>query len=218
MNPDQIRSHLQGMLPSVGQQGRLTISRSTFNDDGISHLLDICYNGSAIVIDEAVLLPFDATSNQTVVTGTASFLNVAQMPITATFRGSASGIDIVLRYQLPATWKFSQSFPSLPATWMPSSEFASMLTTTPTILNPDLLFTSSTTTSSGRSLLDLLTFTAASFIVTTSPIVDQAMLATGLNFLCHLQLNGLLGVIETELQCPDPLVLAGSIVLPTALP
>lgn len=203
MNIDQLRSLLQASLQSGGQQEQLVISRATFNDVRINQLMDTCYGGSSIVISNATMGEADSSVSQIVVTGQASFLNVVNMPVRALFQASADQVDFVLCYQLPPTWKFSQSFPTLPATWAPSSNSASL---------PDY---------SSCSLLDVLTFTHASFLVSTMPYTEQTyqiQLRPGLNFACHLSLQGLLGAIEQAIAFPDPLTLAGPIIMPSLSP
>jgi hypothetical protein len=206
ITPDQLHSLLQNCLQTVGQESQLVISRATFNDVRINQLMDTYYGGSNIVITSAVINVDDTDASQIVVTGKASFLNVVNMPVKATFQTSSGQVDLVLCYQLPTTWKFSQSFPTLPATWMPSSTSLS---------------SSIDSSVPSCSILDLLTFTNASFIVSTKSYTDQTyqvQMRPGLNFVCDLRLNGLLGAIEKTLGIPEPLTLAGPIIMPSPSP
>jgi hypothetical protein len=195
MNNDQLRVQLLANLRDKGQLGQLTITGTSFESASIRALLNTYYSGNNLIIQNAVLLP-DET--EITVQGTAAFLNVEKAPVTATFLAAADDVDLILRYQLPATWTFSQSFPNLPISWDFRTPFSA----------------------TQSSLLDTLTLTDAHFVVSTVAHIDpqfQVQLAQELNFISHLHLNGIAGGLETLLHIPQPLILAGPILLPQAI-
>src|SRR5438876_6213617 len=111
MNNDEIRAQLQSYLQQGGPQAQLTISSTTFDGPNIAALLNTYYAGNTLVIQNAVMQPADGGSTQTTVCGTAPFMNVEKAPVCATFQEAQNGVDLILKYQLPPTWRFSQSFP-----------------------------------------------------------------------------------------------------------
>lgn len=199
---------LQNLHQLIDEQGQLTLEHTTFANPRLSRLLDIYYDGYPLVVREACILepePTDASQekpSRLVITGTSSFLNIPNLPLTMTVQELPEGIDLFLRYQLPASWKFSQSFPNLPRTWQPL---------------PSIGIVSELSQSSSCSLLDTLILTNASFLVATSPYQDETygvQLNDGLNFAAHWSPTGILGAIEGMLQIPDSLTLAGPIIFP----
>ncbi|HET8846784.1 MAG TPA: hypothetical protein VFN35_35305, partial [Ktedonobacteraceae bacterium] len=200
MDIDSLRSSLQGCMQTVGQQKQLIVSQAVFNDIRINRLIDMCFDGTVITINNALIDESNTNTSQIIITGKGTLFQVVDMPVEATFWPSDDGVECVLRYFLPVTWKFSQSFPTLPATWMPSSAQLS---------SSDL----------SCSILDLLAFTDASFILSTLACTNSfydIQISTGINFAGHLRMNGLLGLIEQALAFPEPFTLAGPIILPNA--
>lgn len=196
MSSNQLRMQIQSLLQQANQQPQLQISHTTFAGTKIGTLLDTYYAGNDLILNNATLLPAEDGATSVAVSGTSSFLHVADAPVSAIFQEAQDGVDLTLKYQLPHGWKFSQSFPTLP--------------TSPDFRAPD--------GAPQFSYLDLLTLTDACFLVSTSAYQEpqfQVPVETGLNFLSHLTLNGILGGIETMLSVPSPLVLSGPILLPT---
>jgi hypothetical protein len=196
VSSNQLRMQIQSLLQPANQQSQLQISHTTFAGTKIGSLLDTYYAGNDLILNNATLLPDEDGTTSVAVSGTSSFLHVADAPVSAVFQEAQDGVDLTLNYQLPRAWKFSQSFPTLP--------------TSPDFRAPD--------GAPQCSYLDLLTLTDACFLVSTSAYQEpqfQVPVEAGLNFLSHLTLNGILGGIEAVLSVPSPLVLSGPILLPT---
>ncbi|MBV9251121.1 MAG: hypothetical protein JO227_17955, partial [Acetobacteraceae bacterium] len=199
MNPTELRACLQAAAQGDGARKQLTISDKTLNDPRVSAMLSHYYHTDPLVIQGAQILPAQNGSADVTVQGTASFLNVENVSVTATFQTAPDGVQAVLRYRLPPTWKFSQSFPDLPA----SFDFSAPLD------------------SPKKSYLDLLTITNPTFVVATAAHMDaefQTSLDAGLNFIATMRLNGTLGSIERALTHVESLPLCGPILLPPATP
>jgi hypothetical protein len=195
MSSETLRSTLQKLL----QQGQLTLSSTTFDSASVKMLIDTYYAGAPIVLRQAQIAPDSPAATTIAITGVSTFLNVEDVPVTANFEEAPDGVAITLRYHLPATWAFSQSFPHLPVSFDFRQPFGA----------------------AQRSYLDLLTLTDARFIVSTKDHIDQEFnvpLCQGLNFICHMHLNGLLGSIEQMIGTTEPLILSGPILLPPLNP
>src|SRR5262249_52865032 len=84
--------------------GLLTIARDSFGDsfgDSFRAFLDLYYGGLSITISGATLSTDAQPDGAIVYTGKSSFLNVADLPVTAYFNVDASGTPSVeLRYTL----------------------------------------------------------------------------------------------------------------------
>ncbi|GAC1501395.1 MAG: hypothetical protein NVS2B12_09670 [Ktedonobacteraceae bacterium] len=195
MLSEQLLARVQALL----QNGQLTISNATLPQARVASLLATVYGGNAIVIDGAQIEPADQNTTVLVVSGQAPILNVEHVPVQVTFHESDDGLDCSLKYRLPATWTFAQSFPELPVAWDPRVPLGAPQYT----------------------ILNDLVCTAACFIVTSAPYTDSeygVSCDVGLNFAGHSRLNGLLGNVELLLKVQEPLVLAGPIVLPASVP
>lgn len=188
MNQQDLKQILSGTT--------LTISRDTLGAK-FGEFLTLYYGGQPLVISQAAQT--DGEDGAIVVTGKASFANVADLPLLARFTVGADGaIVAVLRYTLRGStvsaspWKFSTSFPSLP-----------------------LVYNASTKTE--QVLLDTLDLYDSSFVVTTQDGKDAllgAPLSTGINFVSRLRPTGILGIFESAATNSSELVMYGSIRLP----
>ncbi|WP_322779087.1 hypothetical protein [Frankia sp. Cas4] len=203
---DQLRQRLADLLAGAGPAGQLVISETLFGpaDPLVKALLDTYCGGQPVVVHGAALAaPGDGTDD-VVVTGTTDYLNVDGAAVTVRFRPAGAGVATRIRVALPATWRFSQSFPTLPM----SIDFRAPLHSTPS------------------PLLDLLTLTGAAFALSTHDHVDDvqgASLPAGLAFVARLRLVGLFGAIEHTLGGGmEDLVIAGPVLsappVPTTTP
>ena len=179
------------------QNGQINIQQGHLDDNFDSFLKLYSQEGKSIAIDNASITTDDA--NQTVkVLGTSSFLNVPNMPLTATFHLDAKGdVRAVLKYSIidatktPSFWKFTDSFKTLPA--FGDTEAAS------------------------GCMLDDLEFTVAYFITATHAGYDTTLgidLDSGINFGGIMKPNAQLGVLKNRLNETDPLNVSGFINIP----
>ncbi len=114
MSSTQLRMQIQSLLQQANQQPQFQISHTTFAGTKIGTLLDTYYAGNDLILNNATLLPAEDGATSVAVSGTSSFLHVADAPVSAVFQEAQDGVDLTLNYQLPRGWKFSQSFPTLP--------------------------------------------------------------------------------------------------------
>ncbi|MBV9231708.1 MAG: hypothetical protein JOZ18_20535 [Chloroflexi bacterium] len=182
------------------QNGQITINPSL--SQTISDLIMNCYANQPVVIDRAEPGAGDDVNETVVITGNSSFLNVANLPVLATFSMDEQGnVQATLKYTLisdlpgPTSWKFSSSFPQLPTVYDFQSDFSG----TP------------------HSPLDGLYLFDASFIVTTCPQQEQeykVSLERGINFASKMKPTGVLGILESTLDTTQTLTLYGTISIP----
>lgn len=191
------------MVPGSGAQGgRLALSETLFGpaDPRVRDLLRTWNGGRPLVIQRAALAAAGADADDVVVTGTIAFRNVDGAPVTVRFRPVGDGVAVRARIALPVTWRFSQSFPDLPV----SIDLRGPLT------------------AAQSPLLDLLTLSAAAFVLATHDHVDEdsgAALPAGLSFVARLKLVGLFGVIEHTMGGGrEELVISGPIVAAPPVP
>ncbi|MEJ8848336.1 hypothetical protein [Variovorax rhizosphaerae] len=150
--------------------GRVTIAKSGF--PGLANLIDECYGGQSIVIDE-VLSPSDGADGPVIRDGRMSFLGQPATPVTATFSLVSGAVQATLRHTLPvvAGWKFSDifPFPDLPDVhdWRKTGEKPR------TIPLDDLQFAS-----------------AALHVTNLAQLVGEVALRPGINFVGQVALAG----------------------------
>lgn len=196
MNSAQIRATIERLLTQGSSSTSLQISNATFSSPKITALLNTYYGGTDLTLQNATLLPPEEGSADIIVNGISSFLNIANLATHAIFQEAAEGIDLILEYELPPTWKFSQSFPHLP---VPLDFYA------PSEVPQ-------------QAHLDLMTLLDARFFVSTRVYGEprlQVQIEPGLYFASRLLLNGMLGGIEQFLTDSPELILSGPILLPT---
>ncbi len=178
------------------------ISETLFGpaDPLVRDLLRTWNGGRPLALHHPALVAADGDLDDVAVTGTISFRNVDGAPATVRFRPVAEGVAVRIRIALPATWRFSQSFPGLPV----SIDFRGPLTAAP------------------GPLFDQLTLTGAAFVLATHDHVDEelgAALPAGLGFVARLKLVGLFGAAERTLGGGrEELVIAGPIVAAPPVP
>jgi hypothetical protein len=181
--------------------GKLAISRDTLTSN-IRSLIDRCYAGQPIVITGAEPGPGDGENGAIVIQGQATFLNVQNLPVVASFWLDTSGnAQLLLKYGLlggnpgPNDWRFSKSFPKLPQVVDWNKNYAN-----PTTIPLD----------------ELLLFNAY-YIVASQPQTEpesQVELQAGINFVSRMKPTGIIGVVENIFGQPEPLTLYGTIRLP----
>jgi len=107
VSSNQLRMQIQSLLQQTNQQPQLQISHTTFAGTKIATLLDTYYTGNDIILQNATLLPAEDGATSVVVSGTSSFLQVADAAVSVLFQDAQDGVDLTLKYQLPPNWKFS---------------------------------------------------------------------------------------------------------------
>lgn len=191
-------------------QGVLTLSQGTLTA-GVRDFLNTFYGGQPLMITEAQPGPGEAAEQTVQISGRSAFLNVPDLPTTASFSADAQGeVRALLRYRLrdaapgPAAWTFSRSFPQLPPVMDYDSEMPSSRG-------------NSTQWTKQRPFLDALDLFDTFFVVTTHAGKDPELgvpLEAGINFVSKLRPQGMLGVLEHTLGDGAPLLLYGTIRLP----
>lgn len=179
------------------ENGQLVIERGSLTPSIDSMLADF-YGGQRLVIANATPADGDGDGDVIRISGTAGFLNVADLPVSAAFSVDASGeVQATVSYSLPGgtdpatAWRFSRSFPKLP----PVTDYA-----------PE--------SSGPPSLLDSLAFPGARFVVASAPVDD---LARGIHFVSQLNAPAdSLGLLLSSLGTAWPVPLHGSIRIPRA--
>ena len=179
--------------------GALSLSSETLAGLDIQPLLT-AHNGGQPVRIEGATKTSDGV--RVVVSGTASFMRVASLPVSAFFTADGDGRpQVCVRFTLiddvpgPAPWKFSVSFPDLPAT----RDFS---------LHPGAPQT---------SVLDELALSASAFVLSTAegsdPVTGVAV-ERGLNFVGKLRPTGVLGMFEVVVGGSRELTLYGTVDVP----
>lgn len=173
----------------------LTISHDTLGSQ-FGNFLNLYHGGAAIVISQATLSADEQNGGVILITGTASYGNVANLPVNVRFSVNATG-DVVAEFRFKMrgslveanTWKFSTSFPTLPTSYN-AAEGKEQL------------------------LLDSLDLYDSFFVLTTHDTNDSVSgvpLAAGINFVSHLRPSGFLGVFESSVTANSALMIYGSI-------
>lgn len=184
-------------------QQALTIRTGTLTPN-IDALIASSYVGQPIVISGAVPGPSDGQNETVVIKGKSSFLNVADLPIVASFIVDQDGnAQAFLKYPLlgdlpgPNDWRFSISFPELPP-----------------VVDWNKMYEDPTTLP-----LDDLALSNASFIVVSQDQKELAFdvdLKIGINFVSNMRPTGIVRSIENLFDNTEPLVLYGTIHIPGA--
>ncbi|MEO9901545.1 DUF6603 domain-containing protein [Nisaea sp.] len=106
MTIQQLKDNLQGFI----SDGTFVMPADAFGAGGIEEIVGANFANDKLIIDGAEL-----TSEMAIVTiaGTASFVSVDDMAVSAVFRIVDGDVTLTLAATLPASWKFSQSFPAL---------------------------------------------------------------------------------------------------------
>lgn len=181
--------------------GRVTLTAGLLPGAHLEELL-AAYNGNLpLIIDGATLT---ATAETVTVSGTASFQNASQLPVTGTFQLDADGNPLfTLRFILagpgagPNPWRFSTSFPKLPL----------------------FMDVAQSLTRGTVSLLDQLLLHSAAFLLTNQAGTDAesgAPLVPGLNWAGRVQPSGLLGLFDALIGATPELLLYGLILAPSS--
>ncbi len=195
------------------KQGKVTISHQTLTQN-VSTFLTAYYSGEPIVITNAEAGPENGENGTVVISGTSSFLNVANLPVTACFSVDKNGnAQALLKYQLrsdgipgPKAWTFSRSFSKLPVV-------VNYGTDLPANFDPgkDNLYASE------KPFVDALYLFDTYYVVSTGARQEpefQVPLKQGINFISKMRPQGMLGVLEHSLGNAEPLTLYGPIRIP----
>jgi hypothetical protein len=202
MNYQDLRNAL---APSSGV---LTIARDALGA-GLTDVIDRCYQGQSIVISSATLAPSGGNgASEVVVTGRASFLQVADLPVTARFSLDSEGkVRAVLKYQLrdgtpgPAAWTFTRSFPQLPGE----------------IFNEGLFQTNVGENVVRKPYVESLDLFDSSYAVATHAGADPEAgvpLEPGLNFVSKMRSQGAVGILEYTMSGGQTPTIYGPIRIP----
>lgn len=178
--------------------GKLTLASDTLPGAPMQSLLTVYNGGNALTLENVTK---QTTDTAVTVSGTATFMRVADLPVTAVFTlDSAQNPVASIRFTLidgapgPAPWRFSQSFPGLPP-------FPSINQYIPTGTD---------------NLLDQLVLSDAAFVLNTAAgkdAVTGAPLGYGLNFVAQMNPAGLTGLFNPLLTGGTSL-LYGTITMP----
>lgn len=189
--------------------GSLTVSGDKLGAN-VERLLGAINQGQSIVIAGAAYGAGDGAGDAVVVTGTAAFLGVADLPVTARFFLADGGqAGATLRFRLrdaapgPTAWTFSRSFPKLPVVW----DFSTG--------TPDHHGDAGALPAQ-RAYLDALDLYDTELVAATHAGADAtgATLASGLNFVSRLRPQGAVGLLEHALGDGKPLLAFGPIRVP----
>ena len=197
-----LHGRIAALISTKNGSGELAIVDELLgsSDAGVKALLDTYHDAQPMVLRNAVLEEADKDSSVARIIGTVNYRNVDSAPVLAVFREADGGIDLRIRISLPATWRFSQSFPALPT----SIDFRAPLTP------------------AASPVLDLLTLSDAAFVLATRDHTDEplgARLTAGLSFVARFRPAGLFGAVEHALGgTGEDLVIAGPILLPPPVP
>jgi hypothetical protein len=103
--------------------GSVTLSRGTLGNS-LDGFLEAYYQNQPLVISDAALVTEGTDENTVMLTGRATLLGVADLPITARVSLDANGeAQARFAYRLresipgPNAWTFTRSFPKLPSVW-----------------------------------------------------------------------------------------------------
>jgi gas vesicle protein len=179
----------------------------TINADlspSIGDLLQRCYDNQPLTIEKAQLVTEDSARNTITISGTSTFLNVADLAITSTFfLDESEEVQSIIKYALlgdasaPGDWKFSTSFPNIPTGFnvLPGSIEASP-----------------------HALLDTLNLSDAFFVLTTQAQDDfenHVRLEQGMNFVGKVNLPAeILTIFSDFVSSRQGLTIYGSIHIP----
>ncbi len=114
MSSDQLRMQIQSLIQQANQKVSYRSTRLPFPTRKSPLCLILIMPGLEFILRDVVLLPAQANDTSVTLSGTSSFLQVADAPVSALFQEAQDGLDLTLKYHLPTGWKFSQSFPALP--------------------------------------------------------------------------------------------------------
>ncbi len=182
--------------------GEVTVSSETLTSSINDFLIRYC-NGQPIVITAAAPGPDDGQNDTVVIRGTASFLNMPDLPVELRADvDSGDQVRLSLRYTVLTetpdlnAWKFSRSFPNLPK-----------------VMDYDKTY------GDPYSIpLDQLYLSDSSFVVVSHPGQDprfRVSLQPGINFVGRLHPTGIVGIIESVFNhSGDPLTLYGTVRVP----
>lgn len=179
--------------------GALTLSSTTLPGLDLQPLL-AAYNGGQPVRIEGASKTSDGV--RVVVSGTASFMRVASLPVSAFFTVDGDGRpQVCVRFTLigevpeAAPWKFSTSFPDLPTTRDFSKPAGAPQT----------------------PVLDELALSSSAFVLSTAegsdPVTGVAA-ERGLNFVGKLRPTAVLGLFEAVIGGSRELTLYGTVTVP----
>lgn len=209
---------LQRSLDPAGSTVRITTNTfpSPFGD-----FLASCYfkQGEQIVIDNAVSSA-DAAAGVVSVTGRASFLSCANLPVTATFSLDQQGdVQAALRYTLldgagsAKAWRFSDLLPDLPGELSPRVRAMAAVSG----LSVAQARVAGVVVADQPNLLDTLSFLAASLVVTNGPHTDPdtkiAFESAGIHFVGQLRPASLIGALGAVLAPAHTVTMHGRIVV-----
>ncbi|NSL87287.1 hypothetical protein ECE50_010630 [Chitinophaga sp. Mgbs1] len=191
--------------------GEVVLASGKLNSN-IDNILQYCYNNQPLQIAGAKYTAGD--TNSFIITGTATYQQIAALPVSATFYTDANGdAQLLIRYQLPeinpgqGKWRFSNSFPGLPQVLdntQPINFDRVTEQVTPVYITP----------------LDTLTIYNAYFVVTSEPQQDTSFhvpLQWGLNFTANVKPDTILALVETIFQSTTDLVIFGTIWFPNSI-
>ncbi len=208
------------------KQSQLTITNQTL-DGEFTELLSqyYFYQGQCIKINNA-LKTVNESLNTLEISGRASYLNIANVPVKATFTLLEDGqLQTQIHYQMMASaraanrWKFSDSFPALPKEEYSSIELPSLksMANTTTVSAQKGSKASLTNISQPRiqQYLDNLEITESNIIVSSHDVEYEGIpLEKGINFSGKMRPTGFLGLIECFIPKMEPVPVFGKIVVP----
>ncbi|MCP3144433.1 hypothetical protein [Pyxidicoccus xibeiensis] len=184
----------------------VTLDAHSAAGDVLGDQLTRLTDGVSIVIQNATRQVGDGIVT---VTGTASLLQMADLPVTVTAEAGPEGPVVTARFTLiagtpgPNAWRFSNSFPSLP----PLHAGVSLTKPAPGVAQAP-----------APHLLDSLALSDAAFVLTTAAQgrdpVTGAPLRAGFNFVSHCKPSGVLGLLGTVISGGGTQVLYGPILVP----
>lgn len=206
MNHEELSTILQ---PS---KGKLTVTHDTLTSN-IGDFLTTFNWGEPYVINNAEVISADGENNAIIISGTSSYLNVKNLPVTAHFDLDEDGnTRILLKYRLredgvpPANaWTFTRCFPSLPAVVDYSTPVPAGLKSMSSIYDAQ------------KPYLDSLYLYDSHFAVSTHDRVDpdfDTALEKGVNFISRMRPMGMLGILEYALGDGEDLTLSGPVRIP----
>ncbi len=190
------------------ESGKVVVGAGKLTSDIDRFLVDY-HDNQPLVITEAKRLDGEGAVR---ISGRSSFLEVPDLPVTATFSTDSSGqVQALLEYNLvdsapgPDHWKFSRSLPGLPKVFNYETPVVS-----PYGLAPDANYS----LMDGQiPYLDSLRLFDTLLQVSSHPRPDQA-LERGLNVASKLRPDGVLGLLLNTFGHTDPLALRGTIRVP----
>ena len=119
MKFDDLKTKL-GIKNGALSSNQVSISMQDMTDT-IDDLIKYCYDSQPIQINNPKLEKTDDKVQSVTISGKASFLNVPDMPVNATWTVDKDGnVQAMLKYEVlndapgPNDWTFKKSFPDLP--------------------------------------------------------------------------------------------------------